>query len=39
MTDHHWHGGLVRIDGTDEHAPARLLLAHLPAEQAHTRRR
>ena len=38
MTDHHWHGGLVRIGATDDHAPERLLLAHLPAEQAHTRR-
>lgn len=36
MTDHHWRGGLVRIGATDEHAPERLLLAHLPAEQAHT---
>jgi len=31
MTDHHWHGGLVRIGTTDELAAERLLLAHFPA--------
>jgi hypothetical protein len=28
MTDHHWHGGLVRIGATDPLAAERLLLAH-----------
>lgn len=25
MTDHHWHGGLVRINSTDPDGPGRLL--------------